>query len=293
MVRTGATSTSSSRSVSATAALSVGLDRGRGPAGHDRDVDGVGARRQLLRHQIRRRPTGAGEFCELRDQPQRRHEVAAVPVHPYLTHQQVAALAKAAGDHRPLILVLAYTGLRWSEVIGLKAGRVDLLRRRLRIAETLTDVDGHFTWGAPKNHQARDVVMPGFVAHALAPMLAGLAPGDLVFTNKAGTPLRNQGFRRAVFDAAAKAAGVPLTPHELRHTAASLAVASRGCEGRAGDARSQDRDMTLDVYAHLFGDNLDAVADRMGAAAQAALADVHGRCTTGEVVHLPSARSGR
>jgi integrase len=53
------------------------------------------------------------------------------------------------------------------------------------------------------------------------------APGDLVFTGRRGGVLRNLNFRRDHFDAAATAAGLDgLTPHELRHTAASLAVAS-------------------------------------------------------------------
>ena len=55
-----------------------------------------------------------------------------------------------------------------------------------------------------------------------------------------------------------------LTPHELRHTAASLAV-SAGANGEAvqrmlGHASAA---MTLDVDAGLFGDDLDLVADRL------------------------------
>ena len=56
-------------------------------------------------------------------------------------------------------------------------------------------------------------------------------------------------------------------PHELRHTAASLAIASgasiKGGQSMLGHASAP---MTLDRYDHLFGDELDAVADRMAAA---------------------------
>ena len=53
-------------------------------------------------------------------------------------------------------------------------------------------------------------------------------------------------------------------PHELRHTAASLAIASiKGVQSMLGHASAA---MTLDRYGHLFGDELDAVADRMAAA---------------------------
>ena len=67
---------------------------------------------------------------------------------------------------------------------------------------------------------------------------------------------------------AADAVGVSgLTPHELRHTAASLAIASgasvKGVQSMLGHASAQ---MTLDRYGHLFPDELDAVADRLDAA---------------------------
>jgi len=77
-----------------------------------------------------------------------------------------------------------------------------------------------------------------------------------------------QNFRRSHFDRAAAAAGLEgLVPHELRHTAASLAIASgasiKGVQSMLGHASAA---MTLDRYGHLFGDELDAVADRMDAA---------------------------
>jgi integrase len=77
-----------------------------------------------------------------------------------------------------------------------------------------------------------------------------------------------QNFRRDRFDAAAAAIRVPaLTPHELRHTAASLAIASgasvTGVQSMLGHASAQ---MTLDRYGHLFPDELEAVADRLDVA---------------------------
>ncbi|HEV7211922.1 MAG TPA: tyrosine-type recombinase/integrase, partial [Blastococcus sp.] len=80
--------------------------------------------------------------------------------------------------------------------------------------------------------------------------------------------LRVHGFRRRSFDRAAAAIGLPgLVPHELRHTAASLAIAAganvKGVQSMLGHASAA---MTLDRYGHLFGDELDAVADRMDAA---------------------------
>jgi integrase len=64
-------------------------------------------------------------------------------------------IPEVGGQYRTLVLVLAFCGLRWGEVAGLKVKRLDLLRRRLVVAETLSEVNSHLVWGTPKNHQAR------------------------------------------------------------------------------------------------------------------------------------------
>lgn len=55
-----------------------------------------------------------------------------------------------------------------------------------------------------------------------------------------------------------------VTPHDLRHTAASLAISSganpKAVQRMLGHASAA---MTLDTYADLFEDDLDAVSDRM------------------------------
>jgi integrase len=182
------------------------------------------------------------------------------------------------------VLVLAFCGLRWGEAAGLKVGRLDLLRRRLTVAETLTEVGGRLGWGAPKNHQTRSVPLPGFLADLVAEVVAGKAPSELVFTTWRGRPLRNLNFRRDVFDPAATDAGLAgLTPHELRHTAASLAVAAganvKAVQRMLGHASAA---MTLDVYAGLFDDDLDGVAQRLDA-----LPGVAPVRPTAKVIELP------
>jgi integrase len=116
-----------------------------------------------------------------------------------------------------------------SKMAALRAGRVDLERRRAVIAESVTVVQGKgLVWGTPKTHQRREDPLPRFLVEQLAPHLARLAPDALVFTGvRRGSPLRAAIFRRGHFDAAASAIGIPgLHPHELRHTAASLAIAA-------------------------------------------------------------------
>jgi integrase len=91
-----------------------------------------------------------------------------------------------------------------------------------------------------------------------------------VFTAPNGGLLRNTNFRPRIFQPAAASVGLAgITPHDLRHTAASLAVAP------APNVKAVHRmlahasaSMTLDVYAGLFGDDLDEVANRLDEASR-------------------------
>jgi integrase len=103
--------------------------------------------------------------------------------------------------------------------------------------------------------------------------VAGKSRDDLVFTGAKGAVLRVRTARRSWFDQAVRSSGVPsgFHPHELRHTAASLAVSAganvKAVQKMLGHATAS---MTLDVYADLFDDDLDAVADRLDAVARSA-----------------------
>jgi integrase len=192
----------------------------------------------------------------------------------FLTRDEVFNLADAAAKHgeqyRALILVLALCGLRWGEAAGLKVGRLDLMKRRLTVADTLIDdkTTGALVWETPKNHQAREVHLPPFLADQMAEVVAGKQPDDLVFTSTRGKPMSNGNFRRYVFDHAAADAGLAgITPHVLRHTAASLAVSAganvKAVQRMLGHASAA---MTLDVYAGLFDSDLEGLAERLDAA---------------------------
>ena len=210
----------------------------------------------------------------------------------YLTHEQVRELASAcatpvasvlkrraergheAADYELVVLFLAYTGVRFGEMAALRVRRLDLLRRRVEIAEAVTSVNGALVWGTPKSHATRWVSVPRFVADRLAAHVAGRGLEDLVFTSPQGEPLRASNFRRDVFTPATKRVGLEgLVPHGLRHTAASLAI-SAGADVKVVQKMLGHRSatMTLDLYGHLFDDRLDEVADALDRAAQRAAA---------------------
>lgn len=206
---------------------------------------------------------------------------AVAPDKRHLTLEELRRLSDCGGGLA--VLVLGLTGLRFGELAGLRVRRVDLLRRRIEVAESLTEVAGEVVTGTPKTHQRRTVPIPRSLVEPLAEQMAGKGPDDFLFTSPHGGPLRGVNWRRRVFDPAARAAGLDgLTPHELRHTAASLAVASgaglKAVQRLLGHASAA---MTLDVYSHLFDDELDGLADRMDEALLAL-----GEPTTADVVRL-------
>ncbi len=203
----------------------------------------------------------------------------------YLDHDQVAQLARATGDYELLVLVLAYCGLRYGEAADLRIRRVDMLRRRLSIVQAMTTISGRAVFGDTKTHQNRSVPFPAFLHAQLAAHIADRAPDDFVFAAPRGGVLRENDFRRRYFDRACVVVGfgemiddpngrkryVGFTPHELRHTAASLAIAARAnikvVQTMLGHKSAT---MTWDLYGHLYDDDLNAVAERIDAAARAA-----------------------
>jgi len=162
-------------------------------------------------------------------------------------------------------LTLAFTGLRFGELAALKVRRFDAARKRLNIVESVTEVGSELVWTMPKTHQTRSVPVPAQLAVMLTEKCFGNPPDALIFTSPPGKTARLNNWRKNVFDPACKAAGLEgLRPHDLRHTAASLAIQSganvKVVQQMLGHASAA---MTLDVYAGLFGDDLDSVADRL------------------------------
>lgn len=197
----------------------------------------------------------------------------------YLSHEQVASLARECDGHADLIAFLAYTGLRWGEMAALKVSSIDFSRRRVDVKEALTDVRGTLVRGTPKTHERRSVPFPAFLGPPLRARAAGKQPQESLFVSSRGLEMRNGNFRKRVFLPALRRlqehdAGFPtVTVHDLRHTAASLAISAganvKAVQRMLGHASAA---MTLDVYADLFDDDLDHVAGRLDEAASEGVA---------------------
>jgi len=205
--------------------------------------------------------------------PARRVELPRLnqPEHRFLTAEQVTRLADAMPDHqhKTIVHVLAYGGLRWGEMAALRRGRTDILRRRLQISEALAEISGRLVLGTTKTHQSRTVHLPPFVADMLGRHFEDVAddPDALVFTAPQGGSLRYSNTRSAVWDGARVRAGqdiADVTPHDLRHTCASLMRAA-GADVKAIQQQLGHRNatVTLNTYTHLFEGDLSEVMDRL------------------------------
>ncbi len=61
----------------------------------------------------------------------------------FLEREELDRLAAAIPeDYRALVYVAGVLGLRWSECVGLRVGRIDFLKRTLTVAETISEVGG-------------------------------------------------------------------------------------------------------------------------------------------------------
>ncbi|WP_232711549.1 tyrosine-type recombinase/integrase [Microbacterium lacus] len=168
-----------------------------------------------------------------------------------------------------LVRFLAYTGLRWGEAAGLRVRNCDLVRRRVLVVDNAVMVGTTVVVGTPKSHKSRSVPIPAFLNSELERLTRGKPDTAYLFgTGEAPVRLPNSKdgwFASAVRRAQKIDATFPrVTPHDLRHSAASLAVSAganvKAVQRMLGHASAA---MTLDVYSDLFDDDLDAVADRL------------------------------
>jgi integrase len=181
----------------------------------------------------------------------------------YLTHTQLLDLADSVGAGggrlQTLTLVLGYCGIRTGEARALRAR--DVKDRTITVRASVTKVDGiGYDEGATKTHRTRWVPVPEFLWEPLEAYTRYAQPDELVFPGRNGY-LTDFEYRRW-FDPAAKEIGMPgLTPHDLRHTCASLAI-SAGANVKAVQRLlgHETATMTLDKYGHLFSDDLTSVA---------------------------------
>lgn len=170
------------------------------------------------------------------------------PAH-FLEPAELVALAEAS-DWPAAIWLLGTGGFRISEALALTVGDVDVKRRRAHVARS-------------KSGRERDVPI---APQVLAMLDLGRPKTAPLLVHPRGHMMRPDTFRWQVVLPAARRAGIEdFTTHDLRHTAASLAIRTgadvKMVQTMLGHASAA---MTLDLYGHLFPSGLDDVATKIG-----------------------------
>jgi integrase len=208
------------------------------------------------------------------------------------TADQLRAFLDHTAEHRlhAAFVLLATTGMRRGECLGLRWSDVDVAASRVSISQTVIMVHHDIRVGSPKTSRGRRTVEldPETVA-ALREhrkrqagerllMGAGFTDHGLVFGMPDGRPLHPERFSRTFSRQTAHAGLPPIRLHDLRHTWATLALQNgvhpKIVQERLGHANVS---ITLDVYSHvsegLHSDAASRVASMIFGPVSSALAN--------------------
>jgi len=218
--------------------------------------------------------------------------------------QLVRLVDNVVDPYKPAVWIMAYTGIRPSELCGLRVSSVDFVRRILHVTETLIpvnkfdDFEHALVPGPPKTDAGdRDIPIPEWLCDDLAAMLSEraaargqvVARDEYLFLSQKGMPLNRDKFRELIVRPALKAAGLPATmrTYDIRHSHASLLI-DQGANLLAIAQRMGHSDpaVTLRVYGHLFAGAQEELTRRLDDLRWA----VERRPGGGEVVPLSSPR---
>ena len=171
---------------------------------------------------------------------------------------KVTGIAEAVPARwRAAVLLMASTGLRLGECLGLTVDRVDFLRRTIGIDRQLANVAGQTGFGTPKTKAGiRTIPVPAQVVELLAAHLAAYPAGEdgLIFSMENGRPVTRSRWSDN-YRAACATVGLEgrTRTHDLRHVAASSLIAGglsvAAVQAVLGHASPAE---TLDVYTHLW-----------------------------------------
>jgi integrase len=178
-------------------------------------------------------------------------------------------LKRVDEPYRTMVSLIAATGLRVGELLGLRWRALDLDIGTLAVRESV--FEGLFQ--LPKTQKAVRTIPLG--PHAIAALTAHRqrvnrrAPEDLVFGNRKGDPLRESKLLRNVLQPAAEAAGLGrVTWHQFRHIHSSLLndlkVPVKIAQEQLGHASIST---TLNIYTHVVDAShrkaVEAVEERL------------------------------
>ncbi len=198
-----------------------------------------------------------------------------------LTVAEVERLVAATPEpYHAFVATAAWTGMRLGELRALTWADVDLDARLIAVNKTRYR---QRVQHATKNGDVRVVPILPHLADELERLRAARPrrEDEVVFCGKRGTPLDGDDFRRRVFAPALARAGLdPATRiHDLRHTSASLYLASGATVREVMEIHGWKRMETALRYLHTTSPLTDA-AERLGRARAEALDEAAGPSPT-------------
>ena len=176
----------------------------------------------------------------------------------FLTEAEVRSIADEVPDrYRALVWTLALSGLRIGEAAALRVKHIE--GDTIRVVESSAEVRGRKVTGPTKSGKGRTVDIPPELRKMLHDHLTTYSnrfdPEALVFPGSEGGQLRQNAFRKRVFQPAAERAGIEPTPtvHDLRHTAACSSAGRVHAARGGGPARPRRHDDDRALLARLPG----------------------------------------
>ncbi len=199
----------------------------------------------------------------------------------FLNEREVAHLALTVDpQYEALIFVAAYGGFRVGELAALRLDDIDWRLGTVRVDEAVTDVDGHLEFEDPKTERAfRTVPMADLALEKLRDHIEQRIgwedPRALLFVGPGGQQLRVGNWRKRFFYPAVERAGLErLTPHDLRHTAASFFISEGANPWMLAEILGHSDTRMIDrVYGHLFDKDRHSLRERMSRRAREATED--------------------
>ena len=176
----------------------------------------------------------------------------------YLTHEEFDAVCEHLdGEYLMLARLLAFTGLRWGEAVGLHADRVDRRRGVVAVAETWS-IRGRHMKAYPKGKRRREVPLPAWL-ELDAPAartcgyehVSGRCRSGLAVTTARGTIVDQSKFAER-WRGAVEASGIGhARVHDLRHSYASWLLQDGIPLAEVGRLLGHESPLTTQRYAHL------------------------------------------
>jgi integrase len=146
-----------------------------------------------------------------------------------LTPAELVKVAESVPEHyRVSVLVAAWCGLRFGELIELRRKDISADADVIKIRRAATIVGNKLVIGTPKTDAGnRDVTVPPHVAKLLGAHMkahTGHGPEAFVFTTTRGKRLSKTAFTKSVKNGFASVGKPDMRVHDLRHVGATLAA---------------------------------------------------------------------